>query len=111
MEYYTSHYSNVHFIVASDDKSYCKKLFRDRPNISITPQTFFMGDDLVTLSLCEHSIITGGTFGWWSGYLANGQVLHDKVYPSGCEKRERYYPPWYLIDGKVRAHKNSNYTL
>ncbi|CAF1107121.1 unnamed protein product [Rotaria sp. Silwood1] len=111
MEYYTSQYSNVHFIVASDDKSYCKKLFRDRPNISITPQTFFMGDDLVTLSLCEHSIITGGTFGWWSGYLANGQVLHDKVYPSGCEKRERYYPPWYLIDGKVRAHKNSNYTL
>ncbi|CAF3893999.1 unnamed protein product, partial [Rotaria sp. Silwood1] len=50
-------------------------------------------DDLIALSLCEHSIITGGTFGWWTGYLANGKVIHDKVYPSGCQRPEYYYPP------------------
>ncbi|CAF3033630.1 unnamed protein product [Rotaria sp. Silwood2] len=111
IKYYTSYYSNVHFIAASDDKPYCENLFRNRSNISITPQSFSMGDDLITLSLCEHSIITGGTFGWWAGYLANGQVLHDKIYPSGCERREQYYPPWYLIDGKVRAYRQGNYTL
>ncbi|CAF1099473.1 unnamed protein product [Rotaria sp. Silwood1] len=111
IDYYTSHYSNVHFIVASDDKSYCKNLFRHWSNITVTPQSFSIGDDLIALSLCEHSIITGGTFGWWTGYLANGEVIHDKLYPSGCERREYYYPPWFLIDGDVRAHKNGNYTL
>jgi hypothetical protein len=111
MRYYTSHYLNAHFIVASDDKSYCKKLFRGRSNIFITPQSFSIGDDLITLSLCQHSIITGGTFGWWSGYLANGQVVHDKIYPSGCERRAYYYPPWFLIDGNVRANKKSDYVL
>jgi len=111
IEYYTEHYSNAYFIVASDDKSYCRNLFKNRSNIFLTPISFSVGDDLITLSLCEHSITTGGTFGWWAAFLANGQILHDKIYVSGCEKREHYYPPWFLIDGYVRAHKNSNYTL
>ncbi|CAF1376447.1 unnamed protein product [Rotaria sordida] len=111
IDYYIRRYPNAHFVVASDDKSYCRNLFHNRSNIFLTPQSFSMGDDMITLSLCEHSIITGGTFGWWTGYLANGQVIHDKVYPSGCERREYYYPPWFLIDGKVRAHKNSESIL
>jgi hypothetical protein len=37
--------------------------------------------------------------------------MYDKVYPSGCERREYYYPPWFMIDGKVRAGKNSEYVL
>jgi galactoside 2-L-fucosyltransferase 1/2 len=64
LEYYTTRYPNAHFIVASDDKSYCETLFRDRTNIFLTPSSFSPGDDLITLSLCQHSIITGGTFGW-----------------------------------------------
>jgi galactoside 2-L-fucosyltransferase 1/2 len=111
IEYYTSHYSNAHFIVASDDQPYCKNLFRNRSNIIVTPKSFSRGEDMVTLSLCEHSIITGGTFGWWAAYLSNGEVVHDKVYPSDCERREYYYPPWFLIDGKVRAHEGSEYVL
>jgi galactoside 2-L-fucosyltransferase 1/2 len=111
IEYYTSHYSNAHFIVTSDDKPYCKNLFRNQLNIFVTSQFFSRGDDIVTLSLCEHSIITGGTFGWWAAYLTNGQVVHDKVYPSGCERREYYYPPWFLIDGNVRSNRSSDYIL
>ncbi|CAF4495757.1 unnamed protein product [Rotaria socialis] len=111
VEYYKQHYSNPYFIVASDDKKYCKNLFRNKKNIFLTPESFSVGDDLTALSLCEHSIITGGTFGWWAAYLANGQVIHDKVYPSGCGRREYYYPSWFMIDGYVRAYKNSNNTL
>ncbi|CAF3560033.1 unnamed protein product [Rotaria socialis] len=80
-------------------------------NIFELQESFSVGDDLTALSLCEHSIITGGTFGWWAAYLANGQVIHDKVYPSGCGRREYYYPSWFMIDGYVRAYKNSNNTL
>ena len=100
MQYYTLLYPNAYFLLASDDKSYCENLFHNQSNIFITPQSFSPGDDLITLSLCQHSIITSGTFGWWVAYLAHGQVLHDKVYPSPCERREHYYPPWFMIDGK-----------
>jgi galactoside 2-L-fucosyltransferase 1/2 len=101
IDYFTDQHPKAHFIVASDDKPYCQKLFHNRSNFFITPQSFSDGDDLIALSLCEHSIVTGGTFGWWSAYLADGQVMHDKVYPSGCEKQEHYYPPWFLINDKV----------
>ena len=111
INYYTSLYPNAHFLVASDDKPYCKNLFRNYSNIFVTPASFSSGYDLIALSVCQHSIITGGTFSWWSAYLTNGQVMHDKVYPSGCERREYYYPPWFMIDGNVRAGKNSSYVL
>jgi hypothetical protein len=111
VKYFVTRFPNAHFIVASDDKPYCQKLFRNQSNIFLTPDSFSVGEDLITLSLCEHSIITGGTFGWWTAFLANGIVIHDTIYASGCEKREHYYPPWFLINGKVRAHRYTNYTL
>ena len=111
IQYFTQRYTTAHFLIASDDKSYCQNLLKNHRNVTIIPNSFSLGEDLVTLSLCEHTIITGGTFGWWAGFLAGGDVLHDVVYPSGCEKREHYYPPWFLIDGHVRAHRDSNYTL
>jgi galactoside 2-L-fucosyltransferase 1/2 len=111
IKYYVSLYPNAHFLVATDDKPYCKNLFHNRINIFFTPRSFSPGDDLITLSLCQHSIVTGGTFGWWAAYLANGQVIHDKVYPSGCERREYYYPPWFMINGNVRAHSYTDYVL
>ncbi|CAF3590471.1 unnamed protein product [Rotaria sp. Silwood1] len=106
IDYYMRRYPNAHFIVASDDKSYCKNLFRHRSNIIVTPKSFSMGDDLIALSLCEHSIITGGTFGWWTGYLASGEVIHDTMYISGCEKDEHYYPPWFKTHLNLRKDKN-----
>ncbi|CAF4912847.1 unnamed protein product, partial [Rotaria magnacalcarata] len=79
----------------SDDKRYCRKLFRNRANIFLTPRSFYEGDDLIALSLCQHSITTGGTFGWWAGYLAGGEVVHDTRSQAGCERDEHYYPPWF----------------
>ena len=103
IQYYTERYPDAHFIVASDDKSYCRNLFRDRSNIFITPRSFSVGEDLIALSLCQHSIATSGTFGWWAAFLTNGEVTHDNVYSSGCKKPQHYYPPWFVIDEHVRA--------
>ncbi|CAF1461516.1 unnamed protein product [Adineta steineri] len=38
IKYYTARYPNAHFIVTSDDKSYCEKLYRTRSNIFLTPR-------------------------------------------------------------------------
>lgn len=111
MDYFSSKYPNVYFIVTSDDKSYCHDLTQKRLNVMITPSSFSVTDDFTALILCQHSIVTGGTYGWWAGFLTNGEVTHDLVYPSGCEQREHYYPPWFLLNGNVRAHRFSNYTL
>jgi galactoside 2-L-fucosyltransferase 1/2 len=108
IEYYTRRYPNAHFVVASDDKSYCKKLFHDRSNVFLTPRSFSPGDDLITLSLCQHSIITGGTFGWWTAYLANGEVVHDTAYPTTCEKDEYYYPSWFKSDLDIILDKHTS---
>ncbi|CAF3663967.1 unnamed protein product [Rotaria socialis] len=97
IEYYRNLYSNVSFIVASDDRRYCRNLFRNQANVFLTPKSFSEADDLIALSFCQHSIVTGGTFGWWAAYLADGLVIHDKVYPSLCKQHEHYYPPWFLI--------------
>ena len=111
IDYYTELYPDAHFIVASDDKPYCNHLFSNQSNIFVTPGSFSFGDDMVALSLCQHSIVTGGTFGWWTAFLANGRVMHDVEYICGCSTRQHYYPPWFLLDGYVRAHKDGNYTL
>lgn len=77
----------VRFLVASDDKQYCRELFASEKKsgrIIILPDHFLPGDDLMALSLCHHSIVTGGTYGFWSAYLAGGDVVHDVRYQAKC---------------------------
>ena len=58
----------------------------------------------MALSLCHHSIVTGGTFGFWTAYLAGGEVIHDIKYQSGCSRSD-YYPPWFMLVGSVVEKK------
>jgi galactoside 2-L-fucosyltransferase 1/2 len=32
----------------------------------------------IFLSMCNHTIITVGSFGWWSAWLANGTTVYFK---------------------------------
>jgi galactoside 2-L-fucosyltransferase 1/2 len=98
----------VIFIVASDDKNYCQKLFspgKKFGRIIILPNHFSPADDLMALSLCHHSIVTGGTYGFWSAYLTGGEVIHDVRYKAGC-LRSDYYPPWFILVGSVVEKKD-----
>ncbi|XP_037070878.1 galactoside 2-alpha-L-fucosyltransferase 3-like [Pollicipes pollicipes] len=72
------------FVVTSDDLGWCRRALRGR-------DVFLVGDrdvrrpgaDLALLAACNHSILTHGTFGFWAGYLAGGQV----VAPAGYGQR------------------------
>ncbi|CAF4028973.1 unnamed protein product, partial [Adineta steineri] len=64
----------------SDDKNYCRKTFGEKNNVLVTPDSFNAADDLAILTLCEHTILTVGTFGWWGAFLSHnrlGDVLTD----------------------------------
>ena len=63
MDYFRQKYattqSNVTFIVASDDKTWCREMFKDSPDVVFTPRK--PGEksvvfDLAVLALCNHSI-------------------------------------------------------
>jgi galactoside 2-L-fucosyltransferase 1/2 len=38
--------------------------------------------DMCALSMCNHTIITVGSFGWWSAWLANGTTVTFDVFLS-----------------------------
>jgi galactoside 2-L-fucosyltransferase 1/2 len=102
MQYFSQKYENTIFIVVSDDKQYCEKKFGEKKNVIVSPRHFSASEDLAILSFCQHSIVTAGSFGWWSAFLADGDVLHDNRYmqkKSGicdCDPF-MYFPPWFLF--------------
>lgn len=46
-----------------------------------------IGHDLALMSLCDHAILSYGTFSYWGGYLTNGSVITPLHFP---EYRYRY---------------------
>jgi galactoside 2-L-fucosyltransferase 1/2 len=41
-----------------------------------------VGHDLAVMSLCNHTIISHGTFSFWAGFLAGGSVISPNHFPS-----------------------------
>lgn len=76
MAYFAQKYPSALFIIATDDRSYCQK------------------------TLCDHLIITVGTFGWWTAFLLynqQGEMITDANEDHGpidvsCSS-ENYFPP------------------
>ncbi|CAF4998830.1 unnamed protein product, partial [Rotaria sp. Silwood1] len=99
INYYRQRYINCRFLIASDDKNYAKQHLGNFSDVFITPSSFFHGHDLAALALCEHSILTAGTYSWWAAWLAGGNVIHDLNYPVPFQKciKEHYFPPWFLF--------------
>lgn len=96
MQYYRNKYSNCVFVVSSDDLSWCTQ------HINTSDVTFVSGPDqgvdLATLSACNHTIMTVGTYGWWAGWLAGGEVVYykDWIIP-GSEIESSYSPQDYFL--------------
>ena len=100
MTFFRKEYKHVHFIVCSNDRAWCQN------NINSSDVTFSQFQvptiDMAILTLCDHVIMTVGTFGWWGGWLSGGTVVYLSDYAkpgSHAEKkapRESYYPPKWI---------------
>jgi hypothetical protein len=107
ISYFTKKYSNSIFLLTSDDKLYCIQQLANLSNIIVTPLSFSPAQDLAILALCQHTIVTAGSFGWWAAFLAGGDVYHDVQYtiPTACNTdnqqcvcpKDAYYPPWFIF--------------
>ena len=95
---------NIIYVVATDDPDWTRSHLR-----ALQKRIFYSnyGDpfkDLALMSQCNHSIISTGTYSWWSGWLAGGQVIYYKDFPRVGSKLERgfsldkmdYFPPHWI---------------
>ncbi|CAF1260477.1 unnamed protein product [Adineta steineri] len=79
-----------------------KRDLTKKKNVLVTPDSFSVANDLATLTLCEHTILTAGTFGWWGAFLSDnrlGDVLTDSKsdhtpIDSNC-RADDYFPSWF----------------
>jgi galactoside 2-L-fucosyltransferase 1/2 len=108
MSYFTQKYPSVIFVIVTDDRRYCERVYGKRKDVLFTPPSFDSVADLATLTRCDHMIITVGTFGWWGAYLLHdraGEVVTDakpdrSPIDANCEGK-LYFPPWFLFLNKT----------
>jgi galactoside 2-L-fucosyltransferase 1/2 len=67
----------VIFLAASNDIEWLRQKLHREENV------FFLQEnqpvmDMAILALCDHVIMSSGTFGWWAGWMAQGIVVYYK---------------------------------
>ena len=100
MKFYRNRCDLVRFIVCSDDVEWSRSNIEGSDVVFSPFQEAII--DMAIMSLCDHTIITSGTFSWWSGWLSGGQVVYLRDYPRpGSELAKEfiqdiYYPPAWV---------------
>ncbi|XP_067933064.1 galactoside alpha-(1,2)-fucosyltransferase 1-like [Watersipora subatra] len=70
-----NHSGSLIYIAASDTISAAKEMLREA-NVRIYWSTGTRFQDLACLASCNHSIISGGSYGFWAAWLANGETYY-----------------------------------
>ncbi|XP_068246261.1 galactoside alpha-(1,2)-fucosyltransferase 2-like [Palaemon carinicauda] len=91
MNFYKERFNNVVFVIASNDREYINKTFENHTDVIFVPGTN-REEDMAILASCDHSIMTVGTFSFWTAYLAGGYVVYpgDFYIPNYPVQKERF---------------------
>ncbi|KAF6041543.1 FUT1 [Bugula neritina] len=97
--------SNIIFVAATDSPKLAKEMFQDfGGNYSIYWAEGSGNEDFAMLSSCNHSIISGGTFGFWAAWFAGGETFYfsefakpNTSFASGFISDNFYLPRWKPI--------------
>ena len=79
MKYFQKKYSNVHFILCSDDITWARKHIVGDNITFVTNHE--AGVDMAIVASCDHVIISNGTYSWWAGWLCRGTTVRYKRIP------------------------------
>ena len=100
MNAFRRNFSRVHFVVCSDDISWCRENLSRQKNLSFSEGKSY-GVDMAIMSLCNHTVATVGTFGWWAGWLAGGVTTYYRKYAhesttlyKGLNISDHFLPNW-----------------
>jgi len=113
MTYFTNFLDRVQFVVLSDDPTWCMNhITADDVVYSNSSRHFSIVDivyssghtpivDMAIASLCDHAIMTVGTYGWWAAWFANGITITQRNLPRQgsalsirLHRSDHYKPQW-----------------
>ncbi|CAL1547524.1 unnamed protein product [Lymnaea stagnalis] len=95
--------SDVTFVVVSDDLEWCHENLNSTDVQILEPGSAVL--HFGVLASCDHVIISGGTYGWWAAWLANGiTIYYDRFFINGTDlmrgvSLQDYYPPEWVALG------------
>jgi len=100
INYFKTHYDCVVFIVCTNDIKWAREnLSQDRLMFSVGNSA---GLDLAILSLCDHLIVSVGSFGWWAAWLSNGTSIYYDKWPRPLSQleyqveKQDYFPTHWI---------------
>lgn len=79
LHFFRKNITNPIFVVVSDDRLWPRAHVKG-PDI-VCAVTGFPEIDMAILTLCNHTIITVGSFGWWGAYISGGITVYFSNYP------------------------------
>ncbi|XP_050410611.1 galactoside 2-alpha-L-fucosyltransferase Sec1-like [Patella vulgata] len=89
--------TNPIFVMCSDDKKWVTDYLQFNNSVIVHESEEV---DFGVLMSCDHSIISSGTFSWWTAYLTKGASIYFKGFPStrllGCISPSDYYPSHWI---------------
>jgi galactoside 2-L-fucosyltransferase 1/2 len=107
MGYFKKKYTNVLFVVGSNDIDWSKKSLASERNVYYSIGNS-PAEDIALLSLANHTIMSVGTFGWWIGWMARGTSIYYKhIFRPGSEFAKEFrnnstddfiYPGWIPME-------------
>ena len=101
MHLFRTQHKDALFVIVSNDIKWCKN---NIPGNDVVFSIFTKPiHDMAILSLCNHTVMSTGTFGWWGAWLAGGTVVYCSDYPrpgsyvaNNALFREDFYPPSWI---------------
>lgn len=109
MQYFLRQYHRVTFVICSDDMKWVKREFGPYSkllNIMLIEKNHPV-IDMAVLGLCDHMIMTTGTFSWWAAWLAGGTTVYYKHFIRedsilrqhfSEDFSDYYYPGWIAME-------------
>ncbi len=101
MHYFGARFKHIIFVVTSDDKRWARYNIKSHRHLVIISPHESASYDLCILSLCNHTITTVGAFSWWAAFLARGEAVYYKGFPSKhsslsymFSSKDYYLPHW-----------------
>lgn len=91
LNYFRNNTKNPLFVIVSDDRQWTS-IHAKGPDV-VYAGTGRPESDMAILSLCNHTIITSGSFGWWGAYLNNGKTVYFSNFPSHGSWLAKQYEP------------------
>ncbi|XP_064609556.1 galactoside alpha-(1,2)-fucosyltransferase 2-like [Liolophura sinensis] len=103
---FRSKYRSVMFIVCSNDMGWTKEKLPHQVSTFITGQEAEV--DMAILSLCNHTVMTVGSYGWWSAFLTGGTTTYQiqQTIP-GTELDKRFNLTDYMLPDWIGMYQNS----